>query len=37
MDATAVLYMSKWLMAEIVRIVHTLSTIESRELIEALI
>jgi hypothetical protein len=37
MDATAVLYMSKWLMAELVRILHTLSTSEATEIVEALI
>ncbi|MFT4083109.1 MAG: hypothetical protein QM638_11035 [Nocardioides sp.] len=37
MDATAVLYMSKWLVAELVRVLHTLSTAEATELVEALI
>jgi hypothetical protein len=37
MDATAVLYMGKWLMAELVRILHTLSTGDAAEIVEALI
>ncbi len=37
MDATAVLYMSKWLMAELVRLLHGLTTDEARELVEALV
>jgi hypothetical protein len=37
MDATAVLYMSKWLVAELVRVLHTLSTTEAAEIVEALI
>lgn len=37
MDATAVLYMSKWLMAELVRILHTLSTDEASDVVDALI
>jgi len=37
MDATAVLYMSKWLMAELVRVLHTLTTDEATEIVEALI
>lgn len=37
MDATAVLYMSKWLVAELVRVVHTLTTTEAAEIVEALV
>jgi len=37
MDATAVLYMSKWLMAELVRLLHGLTTEEATELVEALV
>jgi len=37
MDATAVLYMSKWLMAELVRLLHDLSTAEASELVEMLV
>jgi hypothetical protein len=37
MDATAVLYMSKWLMAELVRILHTLTTVEATDIVEALV
>lgn len=37
MDATAVLYMSKWLMAELVRVLHTLTTREATQIVEALI
>lgn len=37
MDATAVLYMSKWLVAELVRVLHTLTTTEATEIVEALI
>lgn len=37
MDATAVLYMSKWLVAELVRVLHTLTTTEATEVVEALI
>lgn len=37
MDATAVLYMSKWLTAELVRVLHTLTTIEATEIVENLI
>lgn len=37
MDATAVLYMSKWLMAELVRILHSVSTNEAADLVEDLI
>ena len=35
MDATAVLYISKWLMAELVRILHGLTTDEASEIVEA--
>jgi len=37
MDATAVLYMSKWLMAELVRFLHGLTTEQASELIELLV
>ena len=37
MDATVVLYMSKWLMAELVRILHGLTTDEAAEIVEALV
>lgn len=37
MDATAVLYMSKWLMAELVRLLHGLTTDEATEVVEALV
>ncbi|MFC7828232.1 hypothetical protein [Streptomyces sp. NPDC057375] len=37
MDATVVLYMSKWLMAELVRVLHTLTTDEADKLLEGLI
>lgn len=37
MDATAVLYMSKWLMAELVRFLHDLSTEQASMLVEGLI
>lgn len=37
LDATAVVYMSKWLLAELVRVLHTLSTTEATEVVEALI
>lgn len=37
MDATAVLYMSKWLVAELVRVLHTLTTNEATQIVEALI
>jgi hypothetical protein len=37
MDATAVLYMSKWLMAELVRLLHGLTTQEATEVVEALV
>lgn len=37
MDATAVLYMAKWLVAELVRLVHGLSTDEANDVVEALV
>ncbi|MFG6444897.1 hypothetical protein ACFXQA_06445 [Microbacterium sp. P07] len=37
MDATAVLYMSKWLMAELVRLLHRLTTVRATEVVEALV
>ncbi|MFF6985436.1 hypothetical protein [Streptomyces sp. NPDC010273] len=37
MDATVVLYMSKWLMAELVRVLHTLTTDEAEKLVEGLV
>ena len=37
MDATAVLYMGKWLMAELVRVRHTLSTTQAEALVESLV
>jgi hypothetical protein len=37
MDATAVLYMSKWLVSELVRVLHTLTTTEAAEIVEGLI
>lgn len=37
MDATAVLYMSKWIMAELVRILHNLSVVEATEVVESLV
>lgn len=37
MDATAVLYMSKWLLAELVRALHGLSTVEAVEVVESLV
>jgi hypothetical protein len=37
MDATAVLYVSKWLMAELVRLLHTLSTEEATAIVDGLI
>jgi hypothetical protein len=36
MDATAVLYTAKWLVAELVRLLHTLSTDEATAIVEAL-
>lgn len=37
MDATAVLYMGKWLLAEIIRLLHTCSTDDASQLVDALI
>lgn len=37
MDATAVVYMSKWLMAELIRVLHALTTTEASEIIETVI
>jgi hypothetical protein len=37
MDATAVLYMSKWLVSDLVRVLHTLTTTEATEIVETLI
>lgn len=37
MDATAVLYVSKWLVAELVRLLHGLTTEEASEVVEALV
>lgn len=37
MDATAVLYMSKWLMAELVRVLHTLTTDDAAAIVDSLI
>lgn len=37
MDATAILYTSKWLVAELVRLLHTLSTDEATAIVDALI
>ncbi len=37
MDATAVLYTSKWLMAELVRLLHTLTTEEATAIVDGLI
>ena len=37
MDATAVLYMSKWILAEIVRVLHTLSTDDATDIVDALV
>jgi hypothetical protein len=36
MDATAVLYTAKWLVAELVRLLHTLTTDEATAIVEAL-
>ena len=36
MDATVVLYQSKWLLAELVRLLHGLSTDEATEIVDAL-
>jgi hypothetical protein len=37
MDATAVLYLAKWLVAELVRLLHTLSTDEATAIVDSLI
>ncbi|MFI7275390.1 hypothetical protein [Streptomyces sp. NPDC049879] len=37
MDATAVLYMGKWLLAELIRVLHGLTTEQASGLVEALI
>jgi hypothetical protein len=37
MDATVALYMSKWLLAEIIRLLHTVSTDEATQLVDALV
>lgn len=37
MDATAVLYMSKWLVAELVRALHTVSTEDASDLVDNLV
>lgn len=37
MDATAVLYTAKWLMAELVRLLHTLTTEEATTIVDGLI
>ncbi len=37
MDATAVLYLSKWLVAELVRLLHDLPTAEAEAVVESLI
>lgn len=37
MDATAVLYMSKWLVAELVRLLHTIPVDEATEIVELLV
>jgi hypothetical protein len=37
MDATAVLYTAKWLVAELVRLLHTLSTEEATAIVDGLI
>lgn len=37
MDATVVLYMSKWLMAELVRVLHTVTTEQATDIVEALV
>lgn len=37
MDATVVLYTAKWLMGELIRLVHTLSTEEATDIVESLI
>ncbi|MFK4806213.1 hypothetical protein ACI3KX_10115 [Microbacterium sp. ZW CA_36] len=37
MDATAVVYMSKWIVAELVRLLHGLTTDEATDLVDALV
>lgn len=37
MDATAVVYMSKWVVAELVRLLHGLTTEEATDLVDALV
>lgn len=37
MDATAVVYMSKWVVAELVRLLHGLTTDEASDLVDALV
>lgn len=37
MDATVVLYMSKWLIAELVRLMHGLTVVEAAEIVEVLV
>lgn len=37
MDATTVVYMSKWIVAELVRLLHGLSTDEASDLVDALV
>jgi hypothetical protein len=37
MDATVVVYTSKWLVAELVRMLHTLTTSEAAEIVEGLV
>ena len=37
MDATAVLYLAKWLVAELVRLLHTLTTVEATAIVDSLI
>lgn len=37
MDATVVLYTSKWLMAELIRLLHTLTTEEATDIVDGLI
>lgn len=37
MDATAVLYMSKWIVAELIRLLHSVSVEEARDVVEDLV
>lgn len=37
MDAMAVLYMAKWVMAELIRLLHNTSTEEATDVVEALV